>query len=78
MEKPKPLPPEVTSIYNEDQEAWSPAMTDILFAQLNNNFKALEEKIEVLFQSKPGPRPPATPSGSGDKIIHKGGVTIRG
>ena len=61
MEILKPIPSD--NPYNPDQEIWSSAMTEILFAQLNNNFRALDEKIEVVFQSKPGPRPPATPSG---------------
>ena len=79
MEIPKTLPPEVESIYNEDGEMWSPAMTEILLAQLDDNFRALEEKEVVLFQNtKPGPRPPSTPSGGGDKTVHKGGSTIRG
>ena len=76
-EIPKPLPPEVKSIYNEDGEAQSPAMTEILSAQLNRNYRALEEKIEVLFQAKPGPRPPDTSPSTGG-TIRKGGATIKG
>ena len=68
MEIPQPLPPEVESIYNPDEEIWSPAMTGILIA----------EQETVFPNTKPGPRPPSTPSGGGDKTIHKGGATIRG
>ncbi|KKQ99010.1 MAG: hypothetical protein UT24_C0029G0022 [Candidatus Woesebacteria bacterium GW2011_GWB1_39_12] len=69
MEIPKTIPPE--SIYNEDDEVHSLAMTEILFAQLNNTYKALEEKGKVLYESKPLPP-------SGDKTVNKSGTTIGG